>query len=326
MSTIPVTSGSCWCNIASMPCRSVTSAIPHPWHPPPIRTMTTRSCTSMSSTTPPCRATIGLTWVSNSWATRSYSASSSAGAPAAGSRGATAGARAESAPRMAAPTDRPRAVHGVGLRFTAVTRFPDTMISAMPGMANSASARGDPLASSGDAKRRTPPACTGTLTRNLQRSLSIGSAVMRTSVGFTSQVCPGCARRSTARHHRGRGRAQLLGGAHHVPERCQGLGPAPRLEAAVGVDPDLALVEHFAHAIQRGHDFLGARHAGRVDVVDARSDLVGIAVLPERLQQLRPRPRALDRDGVGVHALDNADDVVEFAVAHVRVDLRLVLH
>src|SRR5947209_4158289 len=48
--------------------------------------MTTASCTSISSTRPPCRATIGFTWLSNSSATRSYSASSSRppASPAAG--------------------------------------------------------------------------------------------------------------------------------------------------------------------------------------------------------------------------------------------------
>src|SRR6266566_811372 len=240
MSTIPLTSGTCWCSIASMPCRRVTSAMPHPWHPPPIRTITTRSCTSISSTTPPCRATIGLTWVSNSWATRSYSASSSAGAPAAGSRGATAGARAESAPRMAAPTDRPRG--------------------------------------------------------------------------------------STARDGGARRGAHLASRAHHVPERRQRLGPSPRLEAAVRVHPDLVIVEHFPHPIERHHDLLGTRHARRVNVVDTRTDLIRILVFPERVQELGPGPRALDGDRIGVHALDHADDVVEFAVAHVGVDLRLVLH
>src|SRR5881398_1284144 len=75
MSTMPFTSGTCWCSMASMPWRSVTSAIPHPWHPPAMRTMTTASCTSISSTRPPCRATMGCTWLSNRSATRSYKAS-----------------------------------------------------------------------------------------------------------------------------------------------------------------------------------------------------------------------------------------------------------
>ncbi len=56
-----------------------------------------------------------------------------------------------------------------------------TSLTSAPEMAKIASASGEPRASSGEANRRTPPACTGSLTRNLQRPLSIGSAVMRTS-------------------------------------------------------------------------------------------------------------------------------------------------
>src|SRR3972149_1860879 len=36
MSTIPFTSGTCCWSMASIPWRKVTSAIPHPWHPPAI--------------------------------------------------------------------------------------------------------------------------------------------------------------------------------------------------------------------------------------------------------------------------------------------------
>src|SRR2546426_7604501 len=51
--------------------------------------------------------------------------------------------------------------------------------------------------------------------------------------------------------------------------------PAARLEPAVGIDPDLAVVQHLPHALERLDDLRGARHPGRVDVVDARPDLVG---------------------------------------------------
>src|SRR5437764_41831 len=196
MSTIPFTSGTCCCSIASIPWRSVTSAIPHPWQPPAMRTMTTASCTSISSTRPPCRATMGFTWLSNRSATRSYSASSAVALPAlAGATGldATAGWPPPSAARIAWPT-----------------------------------------------------------------------AV-----------------------------------------------PTPRQ----------AVAERLLHALERLHDLGGTRHPGRVNVVDARPDLVGIAVLFEALQQLRPGARVLDRDHVRVHLLDHADDVVEFAVTHVGMDL-----
>src|SRR5438094_842748 len=153
-----------------------------------MRSMTTASCTSINSTRPPCRATIGFTWLSNSSATRSYSASSSR-PPAAGAAGAPAGLDAmagwsvASAARIAAPTDLPITCHGAGLRFTTVTRLPDTMtsVTSAPGIAKIASTSGEPFASSAPENRRTPPACTGALTRNLQRAVSIGSAVMRIS-------------------------------------------------------------------------------------------------------------------------------------------------
>ena len=63
-----------------------------------------------------------------------------------------------------------------------------------------------------------------------------------------------------------------------------------------------------------------------MDVVDARADLVGIFVLLESLQQLGAGSRILDRDHVGVHALDDLQHIVEFAVAHVRVDLCGIAH
>src|SRR5207247_11046164 len=90
------------------------------------------------------------------------------------------------------PTALAATGHGAGLRFTTVTRLADTMTSltSAPGMAKIASASGDPRASSGVANRRTPPTCSGSLTRNLQRPLSIGSAVIRTSVTLIVETYP----------------------------------------------------------------------------------------------------------------------------------------
>src|SRR5437763_6416475 len=297
--------------------------------------MTTASCTSISSTRPPCRATIGLTWESNSSATRSYRVSSSAPPAGAAGFGATAGWSSASADRIAAPTDLPITCHGAALRLTTVTRLPDTMTSATsaPGIAKIASTRGEPLASCGDANRRTPPSCTGSLTRNLQRLLSIGSAVMRISALLMIEVCRrrcegSTGIRSSARRRRGgRGnRAQLSGRLHHVAQRRERLLPPARLQTAVWVYPDLRVAQHALHALQ-GRDDLGrTRHPRRVDVVHPRADLVGILVLAERLQQLGARARAFDRDDVRVHLLDHADDVVELAVTHVGVDLGRVRH
>src|SRR5713226_10773883 len=300
-----------------------------------MRTITTASWTSISSTRPPCPATIGFTWRSNRSATRSYRASSSAtAATAAAGLGATAWPLATAA-RIAWPTAFPTTCHGVALRLTTVTRFPDTITSATPapGIAKIASASGEPLASSTEAKRRTPPACSGSLTTNLQRPPSIGSAVIRRSVALILRTyglrqpggnAPEIGGRSCSRR-RGR-RAQLPRGLHQVAQRRQRLLPATRLQAAVGVDPDLAVVEHLLHALQRLRDLGGARDPGGMDVVDPRADFVRIVVLLECLEQLRSGARVLDRDDVGVHLLDHADDVVELAIAHVGVDLGRIRH
>src|SRR3989442_1031464 len=149
---------------------------------------------------------------------------------------------------MALPTARPTACHGAGDCFTTVMMFPDTIssLTARPGMAKTASASGDPFASSGVENRRTPPASAGTLRTNLQRWLSIGSAVIRMSAAAI---------------------AHLSRGRDHVLERGQRFLPTARLEPAVGVHPDLSTVQH----------------ARRVDVVHTRADLVGILVVLESL-------------------------------------------
>src|SRR5712692_3415053 len=327
MSTMPFTAGTCCCSIASIPWRRVTSAMPQPWQPPILRSITTASCTSISSTRPPWRATMGFTCSSNRCATRSYSVSSSAVATGASALGARGGAPEARAARIAWPTDFPTAVQGVAPRFTTVTRLPETITSptSAPGMAKIAAARGEPCASAGDANRRTPAPCKGWLTMNLQREPSIGSAVILMLVGSIDQSI--ASRPSAGNGMRGAGSfPQLPRGLHHVPQRRQRLVPAPGLQAAIGVDPDLAVLQHLPHPLERRRDFFGGRHARRVDVVDPRADLVRVLVPAKGLEQLRAGARVLDRDHVRIHALDHADHVVELAVAHVRVNLGRVLH
>ena len=72
------------------------------------------------------------------------------------------------------------------------------------------------------------------------------------------------------------GRPQLSRRRHHVGERRPNLVPFPGLEPAIRVHPDLVGLqmlrgfdEELGHLLHRGH-------ARRMDVVDARSDLVRI--------------------------------------------------
>src|SRR2546422_10709517 len=130
---------------------------------------------------------------------------------------------------MALPTAFPIACHGAGDCFTTVMMFPDTIssLTARPGMAKIASASGEPFASSGVENRRTPPASTGTLTTNLQRWLSIGSAGMGGSAAFLSP---------------------FPRTGHHVPEPPQRLPPTARLEPTVGGPPEPCAAPHSPHA------------------------------------------------------------------------------
>ena len=77
-----------------------------------------------------------------------------------------------------------------------------------------------------------------------------------------------------------------LRGFDHIPQRGERFVPPPRFQPAVGIHPDLRVIEDAGHALERAPDFRCRRHAGRVDVVDARADFVGIFVVLESLQQL----------------------------------------
>ena len=72
-------------------------------------------------------------------------------------------------------------------------------------------------------------------------------------------------------------------------------------------------------------DFLFGRNARRVDVVNTRAHLRFELGVVQGVEQLEVRTASFERNHVGVHVVDVADDVVEFAIAHVRVDLRFGL-
>ena len=111
-----------------------------------------------------------------------------------------------------------------------------------------------------------------------------------------------------------------------MAQRGFGLGPAPGFEAAVGVHPQVLHGHDLGGFFQQRGHLLHAGHAGRVDVVHARADLVEVAEITEPLQQLHVRAARLNRDHIRVHGRDGGQDVVELAVAHVGVDLRVVAH
>ena len=63
-----------------------------------------------------------------------------------------------------------------------------------------------------------------------------------------------------------------------------------------------------------------------MDVVHARADLVRVGECTKIIEQLHARARGFDRNDVGIHFGDFGQDVAEFGVAHVRVNLGVVAH
>lgn len=109
----------------------------------------------------------------------------------------------------------------------------------------------------------------------------------------------------------------------HIGEARFYLFPFPGFESAVGVDPELLFWQDLQQSVDLIDHLLYRRDARGVDVVDAGADLLLVADLLEDTQQRVSAAGRLYRDDVGIHRLDGVDDVVELAVAHMRVDLRL---
>lgn len=61
-----------------------------------------------------------------------------------------------------------------------------------------------------------------------------------------------------------------------------------------------------------------------MDIVDTRTNLVGVAIVLEGIEELHVALRGLDGDDVGVKSLDRGEDVVEVRVAEVGVSLQSV--
>jgi hypothetical protein len=81
------------------------------------------------------------------------------------------------------------------------------------------------------------------------------------------------------------GSTEVASGADHVDEGGLDLFPAAGFEAAVGVHPKIATGQHglcFAH---EAFHLLRGGNPGRMDVIHAGSDLIGILETDEGLEQ-----------------------------------------
>ena len=120
--------------------------------------------------------------------------------------------------------------------------------------------------------------------------------------------------------------AEVLGGANHVAEGTNDLGPLAGLETAVRVDPELLGAEELKHLLDALLDLLLAGNTRAVDIVDTRSDVAGVLRVDEDLEELSIGLGVLDGEDIGIQGSDGVEEVLELRVAEVRVDLSGVLN
>jgi hypothetical protein len=99
-----------------------------------------------------------------------------------------------------------------------------------------------------------------------------------------------------------------------------------KIHSTYRVDEHQVVGDDGQGGLETVNDLLLARNTRRMDVVDTRTDLVGVAVLPEGVEQLHVALRELDRDDIGIEALDGGEDVAKVGVAEVGVGLSGIGH
>ncbi len=95
--------------------------------------------------------------------------------------------------------------------------------------------------------------------------------------------------------------------AYFLPTSC--------FESTVRVDPYALGRENLEDALQFPDHFLRARHARRVDVIDAKADVVWVMRGGKGLQQRKLRTRGFDQSHVGIHAGNVLYNIVKLRVA-----------
>jgi len=116
-----------------------------------------------------------------------------------------------------------------------------------------------------------------------------------------------------------------LGSVDHVGQSSLGLGPLTSLETAVRIDPELLGLEVCQHLLDSVLDLLLAWDTGRVDIIDTRTDMAGISLIDEDLEELGIGLAVLDGEHISVESGDGVEEVLELGVAEVGMDLGRVL-
>lgn len=116
----------------------------------------------------------------------------------------------------------------------------------------------------------------------------------------------------------------LLRGANKDEGCTFGLFPTTGLQTTVGVDERQMFRNNGKGGLETVYNLLFAGNTWRVDVIDTGTDLVGVTVLLEGLQQLHIALGELDRNDIGIKTLNRREDIAEVRVAEVGVSLSFV--
>lgn len=136
--------------------------------------------------------------------------------------------------------------------------------------------------------------------------------------------------------------AEGFGSVDHVHDGRLNLRPGAGLQAAVGVNPQLLRAEVLQHLRDALLELLLGRDTRAVDVVDTRlylsasgrswdlkvtySDVAGVGLVNEDLEKLGVGLGVLDGENVSIQSGNGVEEVLEFGVAEVGVDLGGVVH
>jgi hypothetical protein len=96
------------------------------------------------------------------------------------------------------------------------------------------------------------------------------------------------------------------------------------LTRTYGVDEKKIVREKSQHCLNAILDLLFAWNTRRMDVVYAGTDLVGIPVLLEGLQELHITLRSFNGDDISIETLNGRENIVEIGVTEVGVSLSCI--
>lgn len=90
------------------------------------------------------------------------------------------------------------------------------------------------------------------------------------------------------------------------------------------VDEEERIRQNVEHRLKSVLDLLVSRNTGRMDIINTRTNLIGVAVVFESVEQFHVTLGGLDGDDVSIQTLDGGENIIEVRVTEMRVGLKLI--